>query len=96
MVSSVQSGGPVPMIPQNKIEERLDDTLDLGPANKAARSDSVKTEIKVAEKTDDFADYLNEASVTLLVKAQDGNRFDPAAAITENSVYKTPADKTII
>lgn len=86
----------MPMIPQNKVEERLDDTLDLGQANKAARSDAVKTEIKVAEKTDDFADYLNESSVTLLVKAQDGNRFDPAAAITENSVYKTPADKTIL
>lgn len=67
---------------------------DLGVAGSAQRADTPQT--RSAEAGSDFADYLNQSSVTLLERAQETNRFDPAAAILEGSVYKQPATQTIL
>lgn len=67
---------------------------DLGVAGSAQRADTPQT--RSAEAGSNFADYLNQSSVTLLEAAQDTNRFDPASAILEGSVYKPPATQTIV
>ncbi len=87
-------GGSVAQpIVSNRIEERLGDPLELGPATRAQRSDETKAEVKSDKDVSDFGDYLNQSSVMLLSRAQELNRFDPVEEISRNSVYGMPADK---
>jgi len=92
MVGAVGGSVAQPLV-TNRIEERLGDPLQLGQATRAQRSDETKAEAKSDEGVQNFGDYLNQSSVTMLAKAQDTSRFDPVAEISKTSVYGMPADK---
>ncbi|WP_294641421.1 hypothetical protein [uncultured Aureimonas sp.] len=91
-------GGSVaqPII-SNRVEQRLADTLDLSAATQAQRSDASKDVAADDRKPADFADYLNQSSITLLSKAnEDRTRFDPVAELNRQSVYGMPSEKTVL
>ncbi|WP_378941120.1 hypothetical protein [Mesorhizobium sp. ANAO-SY3R2] len=93
MVDSVQRTSSLP-VPDFVTARGTQSPLPLNsPAEHRKVDDKVKS-ANTEAGADRFEDYLNQASISTLEKAQRSAEFDPAGDIVANSVYTQPNDKT--
>jgi len=94
MASSIQSDAPRP-VGSNGVSERLLDPLRLEPREVQARGEDAKADARRGDGIEAFADYLNQAGITVLEKTAPATAFDPAAEIEALAVYGSPTTKPL-
>ena len=93
MVDPLQRTSSVPL-PGSQTEQSVHDPLPLDSSKELKRTEEKGKQADADKERDDFEDYLDQAGITTLERAQAGKRFDPVSEITAESVYTQPDDKT--
>jgi hypothetical protein len=93
MVDPLQRTSSVPL-PDSQTQQSVHNPLPLDSPKELKRVEEDVKQSDADKKRDNFEDYLDQAGITTLEKAQAGRRFDPVSEITAESVYTQPNDKT--
>ncbi|MBC8129911.1 MAG: hypothetical protein H7Y08_06275 [Rhizobiaceae bacterium] len=93
MVDAIQGRSSIPL-PATQTEEALNNKPPLNSPRDIADQTAASVETKGETQKDSFERFLNEKSITLLERSQQGTAFDPVAALTSGSVYRDPGEST--
>jgi hypothetical protein len=91
MTDPIQSGSSIPLPIYQTLQGRLDPLPVTGP-EQTTRSDNARADERTLTTRQDFETYLNQTSITNLLRSANSTNFDPVQDIVGKSVYKHRVD----